>query len=96
MLRSDKSSKHWGRWYLSRSTPLSLNIDPDQNNNPQEITLIRINSPAKVLCWINHLIASKMWITLDDIRDFMVACKELQDNGMTPKGEKNEDIDWGY
>lgn len=96
MVESDKSSRHWGRWYLSKTKPLSLNIYPYTNDNPYEITLIRVNSTAKVLCWINHFIESKNWITLEDIRNFMVACKELQESGMTPAGEESADSNWGY
>jgi hypothetical protein len=93
---NDASKKHWGRWYLSKSKPLSLNIYPHDNMNPYEIGLVRINSPTKVLAWINHFIESKNWINLEDIRDFMKACQELQSNGKTPPGEDKQDSHWGY
>ena len=92
----DASKRHWGKWYLSRSKPLSLNVFPYPNDEPYEIELVRINSPVKVLCWINHFTESKIWFTLKDLRDFMRACKELQKEGLTPKGEENHDSIWGY
>jgi hypothetical protein len=94
--KQDVSSKHWGRWYLSKSKPLSLNIYPYGNENPYEIELVRLNSPTKVLAWINHFIESKNWITLEDIRYFMIACQELQSNGKMPPGQDKQDSHWGY
>ena len=100
MERVDANDRHWGVWYLSKSTPLSLNIYlnwPD-NGAPYEIELSRLNSEKKILNWINHLIASgKRCLTLIDIRDLMRACKELKREGLIPKGRgRSSPGEWGY
>jgi hypothetical protein len=100
MERVDASERHWGKWYLSQSTPLSLNVylNWPKNGAPYEIELSSLNSDKKILGWINHLIASgKRDLTLTDIRDFMRACKELQRENLIPKGGRSSGPDeWGY
>lgn len=95
-LRNDASERHWGIWYLSKSKPLSLNIYPYPNPSPYEIELSRLNTPDKVLGWINHLIESKDWLTVDDIRDFLRACRVLREEGLMPKRGGSGDSGWGY
>lgn len=99
MERVDASDRHWGVWYLSQSTPLSLNVYlnwPD-NGASYMVPLVKLNSEAKVLSWINHFIASgKRGIDVQAIRDFMRACKTLQKEGLMPAGEPRKDTNWGY
>ncbi len=100
MERVDASNRHWGVWYLSQSTPLSLNVylNWPQNGAPYKIELSTLNSERKILSWINHLIASgKRGLTLIDIRDFMRACKALQREELIPKGRgRSGPSEWGY
>jgi hypothetical protein len=93
--RYDASDRHWGEWYLSKSEPISLNIYPYPNNGAYEIELVRINSPVKVLSWMTHLM-EKNWMAKKDFEDFMVACRTLQEEGLTPPGQEKEESSWGY
>lgn len=99
MERVDASERHWGAWYLSESNPLSLNIylNWPENGAPYELPLVKLNSDAKVLHWINHFIESgKRGIDVQAIRDFMRACMELRVDGLMPVGEPTKDTNWGY
>jgi hypothetical protein len=98
--RINASERHWGIWYLSSDKPLSLNIYPYNNPEPYEIEVDRLGTPGHVLSWINHFIESKPWFDringVDAIRDFMVACKQLQKEGIAKPVNDGEQNNWGY
>ena len=70
----------WGRWVLSTSQPISLNISPfSDSDTAYYVTLSEIDSDG-IQDWLQHL-REKTWITPIDIFDFHDACAALKKRG---------------
>ena len=78
----DTSERHWGIWYLSKSTPLRLNnyLNWRKNSAPYEVAPVKLNSEAKVLHWINYFFKSGRRSI--DTQALRRACKTLQNKGL--------------